>query len=65
MRIAHEARGSPDSEEDLDVREITIEGKKYLIDDNNNLYSTKIGKDGRGTQIGIYTPYEKKKIIFA
>ena len=65
VRIAHEARGSPDSEEDLDVREITIEGKKYLIDDNNNLYSTKIGKDGRGTQIGIYDRSRKGNIIYA
>jgi hypothetical protein len=65
VRMANESRREEESEEELDVREITIEGKKYLIDDNNNLYSTKIGKDGRGEVIGIYTPYEKNKIIHA
>jgi hypothetical protein len=65
VRMANESRREEESEEELDVREITIEGKKYLIDDNNNLYSTKIGKDGRGQVVGIYTPYERNKIIHA
>jgi hypothetical protein len=65
VRMANESRREEESEEELEVREKMIEGKKYLIDENNNLYSTKIGKDGRGEVIGIYDPRRKGQIIFA
>lgn len=58
VAMAHKARGSPESEEELDVREISLQIKgrpvKFLIDDYNNLYSPALRKDGTGVVIGIY-----------
>jgi hypothetical protein len=52
------AQVEEEEEEDLDVREISLQIKgrpvKFLIDDNNTLYSPTMRKDGTGILIGIY-----------
>ena len=47
-------------EDEVDVYEITIEGKDYLMDMNNNIYSIDDQK-----VVGIYDPSRKGKIIHA